>query len=375
MLGAFSLRTFERDAYILRTDIIRLKVEKRKMTTPTKEEIERRAREIYVRDCYRTGVPELADTNPETSELRENGYLNVARSELMTSMETKNQQWLEESENVETSAFTVDIDTLFNSGALILGSKHTGKSDIAMLISDKAIQKNAVVVVFDPSQDWIARSSIKQYVKVEPFSDLLIPTESMIFDISMLSPNEQQKTVENFSKKLFEYQASNPLRKEYVIVFEEAHTYFYQGCMREQNMRNMVRLLSVGRNVDIAVILVSQFASMLDKFAIKHSTSQMWCGFTREANDVRYLAQILGTESKQLAKLSDGEFLYLTRNSLSKINIEPYESQTAKQQIVIPQIRPIEPIRTNHNTSIIPFAKLFILLGFAVLVLNSLRGM
>lgn len=338
--------------------------------TPTKEEIEQRAREIYARDCYRTGVPELADTNPETSELGENGYLNVARSELMTNIETRNEQWINSVS--ETSAFAVDIDTLFDSGCLILGSKHTGKSDIAMILSDKVMLEKAVVVVFDPSLDWNARSSIPRVMKVEPYRNLDVPCESTIFDISLLSPSQQQRTVENFSEKLFQYQASNPPRKEYMIVFEEAHTYFTQGCLRSENLANCVRLLSVGRNVSIACVLISQFASMLDKFAVKHSTSQAWFGFTREPNDVRYLAQILGTDSKQLAKLSDGEFLYLTRNGISKINIEPYVTTIQKRQIVIPEPQTLPNVKIRprtHDTSL-TIARLVLMAIFCAIMLK-----
>jgi len=58
-----------------------------------------------------------------------------------------------------------------------------------------------------------------------------------------------------------------------------------------------------------------------------------------------------------------------------RIHIEPYETTIQKLQIAVPHTTPIEPINTNQNASIIPLAKLFILLGFAVLVLSSLRGM
>jgi hypothetical protein len=288
----------------------------------------------------------------------------------MTSTETKNEKWINSVS--ETSDFTIDIQQLFESNALILGSRHTGKSDLAMMICDKA---NAIVIVFDPSLDWIVRSNIKRYVKVEPYAILDVPSESVIYDVSLCSPQDQQKIVENFSKKLFEHQAQAENRRQYLMIFEESHTYFYQGCMRAQNMRNTVRLLSVGRNVSIACVLISQFASMLDKFAVKLSISQAWFGFTREANDVRYLAQILGTESKQLAKLNDGEFLYSTRNSVRKINIEPYESQIVKTEETpnVPQSTPTEPITRprTHDTST-TIARLLIVAIFAIVMLKSL---
>jgi hypothetical protein len=306
------------------------------MTTPTRTEIETCAKELWHRDRARLGDPSF-DINPELNELKEGGYLSSARSELMTNTETKNEQWLKTSESVETSAFEIDIQQLFESNALVLGSRHTGKSDLAMMISDKVMLENAVIIVFDPSLDWSARSSIPRVLKVEPHRMLDVPCESTIFDISLLSPSQQQRIVENFSEKLFEHQAQAEKRRQYLVIFEEAHTYFYQGCMRAQNMTNTVRLLSVGRNVEIACVLVSQFASMLDKFCVRHALSQAWFGFTKEPNDIKYLRQILGSEIEKLSKLDDGEFLFSTRHAIQKISIEPYTATIQKQQIVIPQ--------------------------------------
>jgi len=314
--------------------------------TPTKEQIERKARELYVEHCYRTNTPQLADITPELSELKESGFVSLAISELMTSMERKNEQWL----NVDfPENFSVDLSLLFDSGGLILGSKHTGKSDVAMLICDKAMQKNAIVVVFDPSLDWIARSSIKQYLKVEPYTVLDVPSKSTIFDISLLSPTQQQTTVERFSKSLFESQAQAQDRKQYLVIFEEAHTYFFQNAMRSKSLMNAVKLASVGRNVKIATLLLSQFSSVLDKYLIKHNTSQIWLGYTREPNDIRYLRQILGEHVSELPKLNDGEFLYLTRDNLQKINIQPFENTIPKEQI-LPKIPQLEPLKTTPQT-------------------------
>lgn len=244
-----------------------------------------------------------------------------------------------------------------------------------MLISDKAKEHDAIVVVFDPSQDWRNRSSIKQYAKVErEISN--IPQSSIIYDISLCSPSQCQKIVENFAEKLFEYQAQTQNRKLYLIVFEEAHTYFYQNCMRSKNAVNSVRLLSVGRNVQIACVLISQFASALDKLCVKLSISQTYLGFTRESNDVHYLEQILGKNVEQLTKLNDGEFLYLTRKSLNKISISPFESHVNKTEIKAkipqPQLIPIEQQKPKTTSALFPFLNLAVLIFFAVVVFSTI---
>lgn len=313
---------------------------------PNKTEIQAKAIELFHLDRFRNGDPSFNIT-PTEQELKENGYWQCAVSELMR---TNHRSEIESDYIDFPQDFSVNIEQLFQSNGLILGSRHTGKSDLAMLISDVAMRDDAIVAIFDLSKDWVERSSIKQYMKIEPHTIVDVPNESIVFDLSLLSPTQQQATLERFSRTLFENQAQTQHRKQYLVICEEAHTYFYQGVMRSKNAVNSVRLLSVGRNVDVSCLLISQFASMLDKFCVKHSTSQVWLGFTREPNDLKYLRQFLGSQVELLPKLNDGEFLYLTRKGTQKIAIEPFESNISKVQIV-PKIEPIQPIPTLPKTN------------------------
>lgn len=316
------------------------------MTTPTRSEIVEKAKELYIANEWKNG--NIDPNNPEYEELSESGYIAEAKSMLMTDMNRA----MVESDFVGDipEDFKVDLQELYEGNALVLGSRHSGKSDVAMMICERAMKENTIIVCFDPSLDWIQRSSISQYMKVKPDTDLSIPNESMIYDVSLLSPNQQQKIVERFSKELFESQAQTKNRKQYLIVFEEAHTYFYQGSMRSKKCQNSVRLLSVGRNVDVCCLLISQFASMLDKFTIKHSMSQAYFGYTREPNDLKYLRKILGDKAKELTKLEDGQFLYLNRNRISKIGINPYRNSTPKTEIKSKLIEPIKAIPKKRET-------------------------
>lgn len=333
--------------------------------TPNRKAIIEKAIELFHDERARNNDPSF-DITPTEQELMENGFIQTARSMLMRDCHKADV----ESEYVDfPNDFNVDIAMLFESNALILGSRHTGKSDVAMMIADKCMEKGSIVVCFDPSQDWQNRSSIPHFqTLVSPYITT-IPIESTIFDISLLSPNESQKLVESFSEKLFQKQAETPDRKKYLIVFEEAHTYFPQGCMRAKAYQNTVKLLSVGRNVGICCLLISQFASMLDKFAIKHSVSQTYLGFTKEFNDLKYLRSLLGSNVEQLTKLNDGEFLYLTRNGIQKIAIESYESNIHKHQIFskIPQLEPLKTIpQKANNDGIIDILKFITCAGIVI---------
>jgi hypothetical protein len=120
---------------------------------------------------------------------------------------------------------------------------------------------------------------------------------------------------------------------------------------------------------------ISQFPALVSKELIKHS-GQLWIGCCAEPNTIAYWKGILGKKAEDLKTLQNGQFVYYCRNKIGLTEIEPYESEVCKTQIQIPEAQTVpntEP--TKQNISIIPFAKLFILSGFAILVLYSLRGM
>jgi hypothetical protein len=309
---------------------------------------------------------------PEPNELAESGYISSAKSELMRDSYRNienNKDYVDFPEN-----FSIDLKQLFESNALVLGSRHTGKSDVGMMIADKCMEKGSIVVCFDPSQDWQNRSSIPQYQTLTIPFITTIPIKSTTFDISLLSPNESQKLVESFCGKLFRQQAETSDRKKYLVVFEESHTYFPQGCMKAKAYQNTIKMLSVGRNLDVSVLLISQFASMLDKFAVKHSVSQTYLGFTKEFNDLKYLRSLLGSNVEQLTKLNDGEFLYLTRSGIQKIAIQPFENTTRKQQIFskIPQLEPLKPIPQANSNGVIELIKLAVVSGIFIYAIVSM---
>jgi DNA helicase HerA-like ATPase len=202
---------------------------------------------------------------------------------------------------------------------------------------------------------------------------ITIPNESMIYDLSTITLSQQREFVERFNRTLVESQIRSTKEQWYFCIFEEAHTYFYQGSMRSTAMQYTVRALTQGRNFRISMSLVTQFSSMLDKDTMKFMV-QRYFGASNEPNDVSYLKGFLNKQAQELKTLNSGEFLYFNKGKISKVSIEPYESNVRKTQIQIPEPEATQPTQYS-NTSIIPFAKLLILLGFAVLTLNALRGM
>jgi hypothetical protein len=198
----------------------------------------------------------------------------------------------------------------------------------------------------------------------------------MIYDLSLLTPPQQREFVERFNRALVEYQISNTKEQWYFCIFEEAHTYFYQGSMRSKAMQHTVRALTQGRNFRISMALITQFSSMLDKDTMKFMV-QRYFGVSNEPNDLRYLHGFLGKDAEQLKTLDNGSFLYFNKGKISKVGIELYEPRVDKTQIQIPEPKSIEPIKPKEQISVntIPVLRLGMLICFTVLLIGALKGM
>jgi len=340
------------------------------MTMPTRREIEQYARELWHRDRARSGDPSF-DIEPELGELSESGYLSTARSSLMHNLETKNAEWKGYNENLENSdALKFDAKEGMATTTFISGSRGVGKSDVAMKISDQLTKEKIIAVVFDPSTDWVKRSGITQYVKADSLSDLPIPEHSIIIDTSMLTPMQQQQTVERFCKKLFEFQIGNSAKRFY-LVFEESQIFFPLNSLRSLKTQNTMRILTTGRNFNVSLAAISQFPALIDKELVKHA-GQIFIGYASEPNTLSYWKGILGKKAEDLKKLQNGQFVYFNRNNIGLTEIEPYESESIKTQIQIPEPERIEPIQHSHPIAV---AKLFMLGLWCLVVVTALKGM
>ena len=320
------------------------------MTTPTKADIIAKATQLY----YKANSNLRQCSNPELNELKEEGFLEIAKMELMTNKYEA--QWQSYSEQT-IEGLNFDIAEAMTTTAFISGSRGSGKSDIAMMIADILTAEKVICVVFDSSTDWLKRSSIAQYMTVKPYSNLPIPTQNTIFDLSLITPMQQQTTVENFNKKLFDSQVVNYGKMRYYVIFEESQNIFPLNALRSKNCQNSMRLLTVGRNLNVSICAVSQFPATVDKELIKNS-GQIYVGYTAEPNTLNYWKGILGRkQTKKLKTLQNGEFLYYCRNKIDSVRIQPFKGTIAKSAISTQQqmIKPLQNTKSGNSGLLLKF--------------------
>lgn len=129
------------------------------MAMPSKSEILEKAIELFHNDRAKHGDPSFAIT-PTEQELRENGYISVAQSELMRdSVRTNLEGWESYAnvENFEDFSYKTLIKKVFEHGDLvILGQKGTQKTTLLMWLARtlRADQNNRVVI-FETFPKWV----------------------------------------------------------------------------------------------------------------------------------------------------------------------------------------------------------------------------
>lgn len=337
------------------------------MATPTKSQIEKLAVELWQKEQVRKGCMELAGTNPEYEELLESGYVAVAQSILMRNSDEYRDFLLSElGENPEdviekTKSFKFDFKQALANGVYISGTSGSGKSDLAMMHACVMMQQGVTVIVFDATRDWINRSSIPHYITVRPNVQFSFKLNiSTIFDMSQLPPKGKFELVRDICETIRQHQflhgrtGESPIEDWIYVIFEEAHLYFPQGCMRAKRYATLVEFATTGRNFATRFEAIVQFSSMIDKDMMKYM-KQRYFGYTDEPNDIDYVTSFIGRRKERddytakLMNLKAGQFIYKHGNKVSLVEIEPFQSRVKSMPLQLPAVASQRKVETRKE--------------------------
>lgn len=307
------------------------------MKTPTKLEIEARARELFLLDSSQHGC--ASSINPEECELKENGWLSVAQSDLMRdsarsetnewSMYAKATEKLGEKEEPEvTEEIPFDVREAMDTGFFCCGTSQSGKTNLSKWLVQRLQEAGIIVYVFDVSQAWNS-GPIEKIVQIIGNEKTVHFNDSTVFDLSALPVRKKIKFVDTLCGYLYGLHVNGETSHREFIVFEEAQTYLPNGCMRLSTRRdspceNVLNVVTVGANYGLRFGLITQFPAMVDKTPVKIA-QQRYLGWTCEKNDVDYLKGFVGKDwAAKLKNLERGQFVYQLRNKIELIQTEVY---------------------------------------------------
>jgi len=317
------------------------------LTTPNRNEIETRAKEMF-----NERNQHLPTITPTDSELKESGIWKLARNSLMRN--TEKQQTLSYLEELAHSInYRVIPEAQFNgttpqvhngllfdfneaqkSNILISGTNSTGKSLLAMAICSALHKLGWRIIVFDNSGIWKDKSDIPLYheITINQYYDLyripLITNESIIYDISNLTPETQKTFVDFVLRDLW----NNRHNEHYVwvlIVLEEFE--LYARNIRGSTSQNLFRICHAGRNKQIRTLGITTDLALIDASFIRLCQQRYHARLGIEENSRRKYKNYYSKKWLQITeKLETGSFVYLNKNKLQLIKTPLFQRTTLK---------------------------------------------
>jgi len=248
----------------------------------------------------------------------------------------------------------LDIEEAQKSNILISGTNHTGKSRLACNITSILQNFNWRIIVFDNSGIWKEISDLPTFYRIReprnydseqdwyyPF-----PTQSMIFDISLLIPDLQKSFVNDVLERIWNTQVRMPT-KQTLIVLEEFQ--LYGRNLRSSISQNLARCMSAGRNWKIRVLAVTVDLALVDPSFIRLCQQCYHGRLGIEANSKRRFRDYYGIDWYRIATegLDVGYFIYLLRDKLKVIHMPLFEPKRLPEPYQVkPRFYPIPKSKT-----------------------------
>jgi hypothetical protein len=366
------------------------------MGTPTRDKIIEKALELWVRDQYRNGCPELAETTPEYNELLESGYISMAQSELMRSAENKNEEWNGFNERIADLQKTLEKEhdgSIFarairdikqHLGLIVVAESGHGKSFTGFTLAKEAMKDpNMTVVILSPSTVWrrkfgkincvkvgtpdfnpiipIKRTSLEpvpflrntvhvnldkkwSYLKTKWFEDLLRSKQHLLFEIKYKSgrrikhfESEVLKFVYDMQEKAIE---RNPKYKHhYLIVLEEIQNSFGTYNMNSDSSLDLMTIFTQSRS-DAFVHYIGICQRLADVSTHAVERLRPLIGLTLGENSLRKIrSQIPKRHRRRIQYLPKRHWIYLDGKENPEIVIPEYKRK-GKPRMLKPKPRP-----------------------------------
>ena len=242
----------------------------------------------------------------------------------------------------------LDIQEAMKSNILVSGSNATGKSRLGAGICSALQTFNWKIVAFDNTGIWKQISDLptsylvtknRNYDEAREEWYFPFPTESMIFDTSLLLPIQQKSFVNDVLERIWNAQVWNPQNQWTLIATEEAQLFLRD--IRGISAQNILRCASAGRNHKIRVLAVTPDLALIDSAFIRLTNQRYHARISSEENGLRKFRNYYGLDNCRIARELDlGYFLYYLNDKIKIIHVplfqpsrlpEPYQEQIQPQ--------------------------------------------
>jgi len=227
-----------------------------------------------------------------------------------------------------------DIEEAQKSNILISGTNHTGKSRLACNITSILQNFNWGIICFDNTGIWRKISDLPTWYQVtEQNIDLVyetvsypFPNSSMIYDTSLLIPDQQKLFVDKVLKDLWDSRVNNPSNQWTLVALEEFE--LFGRNTRGSASQNLFRIMHAGRNQRIRALAITTDLALIDPSFIRLCQQRYHARLAIEDNSKRKFRGYYGGDWCRIAQELDlGFFIYLFRNKLKMVHVPLFESK------------------------------------------------
>jgi len=359
------------------------------LTTPTKAEIIARAKELYHKREAKAGNPAF-DIEPELCELKEEGYLSLAKSELMSGNRPYEIQW-ENYVNTEKataenkrvhSGFTLSEiinDIKEHLGIVICAEAGHGKSFTAFTLAKEAMKDpNMTVIILSPSTVWrrkfgaikfvkvgtsvfnpivsVEEASVESvpwlrntvhvnldkkwsYVKSRWFEDLLSSKQHLLFEIKYKNGRRIKAFESVVLQYIYEMQEReidrNPeYAHHYLIILEEIQNSFGTYSMNSDDSLDLMTIFTQSRSdANIHYVGIGQRLNDISTKVIERLRPMI--GLTLGDNSLRKIKSQLPQQLKDsVQQLPKRHWIYLDGKENPEIEIAEYKAEGLPIQLM-----------------------------------------
>jgi len=295
--------------------------------TPTKQQIEAKALELWMQDRLRREGAEALAINPTEFELAEEGFIIAAQHSLMRN--PVNNWVTQEKPKTQVYPFAFDWVEAEKSNILISGTNSTGKSRLAAKLANILKTLGWQIICFDNSSVWKKISDLPICIEIDESENFyevpIIEGKSVVYDISQLIPTQQKELVDFVLLDLWNNR-DNDNFSWVMVILEEFE--LYGRTTRGNIAQNIFRIMHAGRNRQIRTLAVTTDLALIDASFIRLCGLRYHGRLNIESNSKRRFRQYYGKEWLEVANsLPLGQFIYLNKNKLQQIKVPLFEAK------------------------------------------------
>ena len=243
------------------------------MTTPNREQIRKRAMQLWHEDNW-----QVSDINPTENELRESGYIAQAVSELMRSnpyvIEVTKEKETDKMASLDSEVFPMDV--IMKECCFVTGGRGCGKSNLLKLLVSEALRRKIEVKVIDSCLVW--KDFPLPTIRVKRNSTITSKW-NVIYNTSRLSVLEMRA----FAEKMMSIDLEEAIhltdigyKPRCLYVIEEVQNVIMPNSLRTLRFQEISRFASQGRNFGLAYACSTQRLSSTDTSLVEISGVKYW---------------------------------------------------------------------------------------------------